>query len=72
MDATIILHNMLIDFGEADKLDWIDYEEFSDLDDELRSPFREGDPLNSAIHPAAEKDRRGTQLLQHFQDNVFH
>ena len=72
MDATVILHNMLIDFGKADKQDWIDCEEFSDLDDDLCSPFREGDPLNRAIHPATKKDRCQTQLLQCFQDNVFH
>jgi len=39
IDATVILHNMLIEFGEEEKEEWIDYEDFSDYDDELRAPF---------------------------------
>ena len=43
IDATVILHNMLLHFGDEDEIDspWgIDDEDLSDLDDKTRIPKR--------------------------------
>jgi len=72
IDATVVLHNMLIEFGEEEKEEWIDCEDFSDYDDELRAPFREDDVLNRSIAAAAPKDTRRKQLLRYFKENAFH
>mgnify|MGYP000611774811 CR=1 FL=1 len=68
LDATIILHNMLIVFREEEKKEWIDEDDCSVHCDLLREPT---DELNQAIHPSAEKDRRRTQLLMHFKEKFF-
>jgi len=39
IDATIILHNMLIEFGEEENTAWIDEKDFSDLADGERAPY---------------------------------
>jgi len=72
IDATVILHNMLIEFGEEEKEEWIDYDDFSDYDDELRAPFRNDDVLNKSIAASAPKDTRRKQLLGYLKENVFH
>jgi len=72
IDATVILHNMLIELGEEEKEDWIDYDDFSDHDDELRAPFRDNDVLNRSIAAVAPKDTCRKQLLPCFKENVFH
>jgi DDE superfamily endonuclease len=36
IDASVILHNMLIAFGEEERSDWIDLDDFSDMDDAER------------------------------------
>ena len=69
IDATVILHNMLIEFREADRKEWIDTDDCSIHFDLLREPT---DELNMAIHPSAEKDRRRTQLLMYFKEKFFH
>ena len=69
VDATVILHNMLIEFREADRKEWIDDNDCSDYYDLLREPT---DELNKASHPSAEKDCRRTQLLMYFKEKFFH
>jgi hypothetical protein len=71
IDATIILHNMLITFGESEIEDWIDFDDFSDLDEFERAPYEEGDELNSGIPPWAPRDTRRTQLLNYFKEFLF-
>ena len=69
IDATVILHNMLIEFREEDQDSWIGDDDCSLHYDLLREP---SDELNKAIHPSAEKDRRRTQLLMYFKEKFFH
>jgi hypothetical protein len=66
LDATIIVHNMLIEFGEEDPPDWIDYDDFSDI--AMQSPYQEEDELNVPIPVWAPKDARRTQLLNYFKE----
>jgi DDE superfamily endonuclease len=47
-EATVVVHNLLIDIGEEEKKEWIDHDDFSDLDDAERAPYEEGDALNQA------------------------
>ena len=72
LDATVILHNMLIEYGEEEKDEWIDCDDFSDYDDELRAPFRVGDVLNTAVAASTPRDTRRSQLLRYFKENIFH
>jgi len=67
--ATVILHNMLIEFCKADCKEWIDNDDCSIHYVLLREPT---DELNKAIHPSAEKERRRTQLLMYFKEKFFH
>jgi len=71
IDATIILHNVLIEFGEEENTAWIDEKDFSDLADGERAPYEDGDELNSAIPGWAPKDERRQQLLRHFKERFF-
>jgi len=69
IDATVILHNMLIEFREEEKKEWIDEDDCSVHYDLLREPT---DELNQAINPSAEKDGCRTQLLMYFKEIFFH
>ena len=70
--ATIILHNMLIKFGEDTvEEDWVDYDDFSDLDDWERVPYEDGDVLNSRVPLFGRKDERRQQLLRYFEEHVW-
>jgi len=69
IDATVILHNMLIVFCEEDQDNWIDDDDCSKHYDPLREPL---DKLNLPIHPSAEKDCRRTRLLVYFKEKFFH
>jgi len=71
IDATIILHNMLIEFGEEENTAWIDETDFSDLADGDRAPYEDGDELNTAIPGWAPKDERRQQLLCYFKERFF-
>jgi hypothetical protein len=66
IDATVILHNMLIEFGEEENEDWIDYDDFSEI--AMQSPYEEQDELNNAIPLWAPKDTRRSQLLAYFRE----
>jgi hypothetical protein len=39
IEATIVLHNMLLDIGDEEREDWIDRDDASALDDESRVPL---------------------------------
>ena len=71
IDATVILHNMLIEFGEEDHEEWIDFDDFSDMDEAARAPYEEDDELNNAIPDWAPKNTRRRQLLQYFKEYYF-
>ena len=70
--ATIVLHNILIHFGD-DNIDeeWIDYDDFSDLDDWERAPYEQGDVLNAPIPSYGRKDERHQQLLRYFEEHCW-
>jgi DDE superfamily endonuclease len=72
IDATVILHNMLMDFGEENVEAWIDFDDFSDLDDAQRAPYEDGDELNVAVPTWMPKDTtRRTRLLHYFKEFFF-
>jgi DDE superfamily endonuclease len=71
LDASVILHNMLIAFGEEDKDDWIDLDDFSDMDDAARAPYEDDDELNVAIPAGAPKDAKRSRLLNYFKEFFF-
>lgn len=71
IDATIILHNILIDIGEEGKDDWIDLDDFSDMDEAARAPYDEDDELNQSVPLWAPKHTRRTQILQYFKEFFF-
>jgi hypothetical protein len=63
IDATMILHNMLIEFGDKEVEGWID---FSDI--AMRCPYEPGDRLNMACPEWAPKDHRQSLLLQYLKE----
>jgi hypothetical protein len=71
MEATIILHNMLIELGEEDVEDWIDHDDFSDMDDAKRAPYQVNDVLNQAIPDGAAKDERRSRLMYYFEEHFY-
>ena len=71
LEATVIIHNMLIDIGEEDKEDWLDLDDFSDIDEAERAPYEEGDALNSGIPFGAPKDLRRTRLMHYFEEHHY-
>jgi DDE superfamily endonuclease len=73
IDASVILHNILIEWGEAEEDKWIDFDDFSDLDDAMRVPYEEGDELNQGIPLWMAKDTRRQRLLAYFKEheNLF-
>jgi hypothetical protein len=71
IDATIILHNILIEFGEEEQGRWIDWEDFLDIDNALRAPYDDGDELNSAVPLWMPKDTRQTRLMHYFKEFFF-
>ena len=62
---------MLIELGEKDREEWIDLDDFSDLDDAERAPYEEGDALNQAIPVGAPKDERRTRLMYYFEEHHY-
>ena len=69
IDASVILHNMLISFGEDENEEWIDYDDFSDI--AMQAPYNEMDELNIAVPSWAPKDTRRKQLLAYLKE-FFH
>lgn len=65
------MHNILIELGEEEREDWIDHDDFSDLDDAERAPYQEGDALNQAIPLGAPKDERRTRLMYYFEEHHY-
>ncbi|KAG7357176.1 hypothetical protein IV203_001864 [Nitzschia inconspicua] len=59
IDATVVLHNMLVEFGEEEQEDWIDFDNFSDMDDWARAPYEEDNELNLPIPENAPKHKIG-------------
>ena len=63
IDCCIVLHNLLIELDEDDvPEEWIDTDDFSDLDDLDRMPSDSEDELNKAVPDGAPDDSRRTQL----------
>jgi hypothetical protein len=46
---------MLITFGEEEREEWIDFDDFSDMDEAERAPYEDGDELNTAVPAWAPK-----------------
>jgi DDE superfamily endonuclease len=59
VEATIVLHNMLIEIGEAERRDWIDDDDCSDIDDAGRAPpLSPVDVINQGVNIGLAKDER--------------
>ena len=66
IDCCVILHNLLISCNDEVDLDWLDDEEASDVDDEVRAPTF-GDMLYRPIPKGSTKDERRTRLQRYFE-----
>jgi DDE superfamily endonuclease len=71
IDASVILHNMLICFGEEEREEWIDLDDFSDMDAAERAPYEDNDELNIRIPDGAPKDAKRSRLLNYFKEFFF-
>jgi DDE superfamily endonuclease len=72
IEATIIVHNLLIEIGEQDKQEWIDHDDFSDIDDAERAPtLSPADVLNQGIAAGAPKDERRKRLQYYFEEHFY-
>jgi DDE superfamily endonuclease len=69
IDASVILHNILIEWGEDGEESWIDFDDFSDMDDAFRVPYQQDDELNQAIPVWMSKDTRLRRLLAYFKEH---
>ena len=71
VEATIILHNMLLTCNENMKMnEWIDDDDISAYDAEGRE--EDQTELMKAVPEWMPNDARRSQLLQHFHDYVWH
>ena len=72
VDATVILHNMLIHYGEEMEVSQFMHEDdnASDIDDGARAENQE--ELMKAVPEWMPNDTRRNQLLRFFQDNIWH
>ena len=71
MEATVVLHNILIEWGEEERQEWLqDTVDPIDLDDPLNSPYLEDDALNTKMPDGSPKDERRTRLMFYFEE--FH
>ena len=57
--------------GEQDRDNWIDQDDFSDLDDAERAPHLPGDALYEPIPDNAPKDERRTRLMHYFEEHYY-
>jgi hypothetical protein len=73
IDATIVLHNILLEWGEEERKEWLEEEDTDpiDLDDPLNSPYLDGDALNTALPAGAPKDERRTRLMYYFEEHHY-
>jgi hypothetical protein len=72
IEATIVLHNMLLDIGDEEREDWIDRDDASAFDDESRVPLLSPtDVLNRSIPQNAAKDERRKRLLYYFEEHIY-
>lgn len=71
LEATIVLHNMLIEFGEQERDEWIDRDDFSDFDDAERAPHLPGDALYEPIPVGARNDEKRTRLMHFLQEHFI-
>jgi DDE superfamily endonuclease len=72
LEATVVLHNILIEVGELEKRDWIDQDDFSDIDDEDRVPvLSPTDVLNAGVNAGCPKDERRTRLMYFFEEHYY-
>lgn len=72
LEASVILHNMLLDIRDMEKEDWIDRDDFSDIDDADRAPVLSAlDVLNQGIPTGAPKDERRRRLMHYFEEHFY-
>lgn len=69
IDATIIMHNILIELGEEEKREWIDEDDCSLIGD--AEPYQDGDALNTAIPQGAAQDERRTRLMHYLEEHHY-
>lgn len=63
IDCTIILHNLLMERKDEIPDDWMDLDDFSDIDDAGRAPGGDDDVLNQAVPDNAPSDQRRSDLM---------
>jgi hypothetical protein len=63
IDCTIILYNLLMERKDEIPDEWLDLDDFSDIDDEGRAPGGDDDVLNQAVPNNAPSDQRRLDLM---------
>jgi hypothetical protein len=72
LEATVALHNMLIEIKELEKREWIDEDDASNIDNPDRAPtLSPTDIINQGIHGQSPKDERRTRLMHYFEENIY-
>jgi hypothetical protein len=69
IECCVILHNMLLEYGDISPEKWCDGE--SDIDDPTRAPD-DDDPLNQPLPDGAPKDARREQVKGWLEDNYVY
>ena len=65
VSAAAILHNLLIEYNDEVPDEWIDLDDFSELDDPNRSA---DDELDVAVPAGSSNDERRQQLLRYHEE----
>jgi hypothetical protein len=63
IDCTIILHNLLMERKDEIPDEWLDLDDFSDIDDEGHAPGGDDDVLNHAVPNNVPSDQRWSDLM---------
>jgi hypothetical protein len=69
VDCAIILHNLLMERKDEIPNDWMDLDDFSDIDDAGQAPGGEDDVLNMAVPENAPSDQRRSDLMVYHNEH---
>ena len=66
IEGAAILHNLLVEVDDDVPCNWIDYDDFSDIDDPTQAEFDDSssDDVDQAIPACAEKDERRERVMR--------
>ena len=71
IEATIVLHNILIDLGDDGRQDWNNPEDIVHLNHVNTPPHTVGDPLFESIPNGAQKDERRHRIKWYLEEHIY-